>query len=258
MEQASAPAATDTPTPARPLYRDPRPLNPMRHSGKSLVAPTNVAFARHTNALALVLPEFPAVMRSYPIVFSAGETKSAIAMVGLRSGDNLFIDEDGQWLADHYVPAYVRRHPFILMDGPEANQLVLCIDEESEFVVESAGRPLFSGEKPTQLVSDALKLCGEIHTAHLATTEFISALSAQNLLVRNQTRLVTGSGEQITVQGFDVIDEARFNTLPDAVLLDWRRRGWLAPIYCHFLSMANWGRLAEMGSRRAPTQSAAS
>ena len=50
----------------------------------------------------------------YPIVFS-DESVPIAAVVGLRNDSNLFVDSQGQWLADESLPAYVRRYPFILM-----------------------------------------------------------------------------------------------------------------------------------------------
>jgi SapC len=56
----------------------------------------------------------------------------------------------------------------------------------------------------------------------------------------------------LTLRGFDVIDEAKFNALPDDIFLDWRRRGWLHLAYCHFMSMANWGGLVDRHAKRLP------
>jgi hypothetical protein len=39
---------------------------------------------------------------------------------------------------------------------------------------------------------------------------------------------------------FRIIDEARFDALPDSTFLTWRRRGWLGLVYAHFPSMRRW------------------
>jgi hypothetical protein len=53
----------------------------------------------------------------------------------------------------------------------------------------------------------------------------------------------------MTLRGFDVVDEAKFNALPDELFLDWRRRGWVHLIYCHLMSMGNWARLVDLAAK---------
>ena len=45
------------------------------------------------------------------------------------------------------------------------------------------------------------------------------------------------SGEQRLLGGFRVVDRERFAALPDEVLLDWHRKGWLSLIAFHFVSL---------------------
>jgi SapC protein len=232
------------------FYRRPRPLNSEIDRGKSLLLAPDHSFARGTNSLVLDGGEFYQAMRFYPIVFNQVEPASAFAVVGLADNENLFIGADGRWASDAYIPAYVRRYPFIVMEQPGGSELIVCFDEDSGLVVESAERPLFEGGQPTKLLQDAIAFCRDFHAQHLATSAFVRALAAQGLLVRNEARVVLGSGKQMTLRGFDVVDEAKFNALPDDVFLDWRRRGWLHLIYCHLMSMGNWARLAELAGKR--------
>jgi len=232
------------------FYRRPRPLSSEADGGKSLLPAPDHDFARHTNSVVVNGGEFPLAMRFYPIVFSVAEPASAFAVVGLVDDDNFFIGADNRWLPEVYVPAYVRRYPFILIEQPGGSDLVVGIDEESGLVVESAARPLFDAGQPTKLLQEAVAFCRDFHAQHAATTAFVRALAAEGLLVRNEARIVLGAGKQLTLRGFDVVDEAKFNALPDELFLDWRRRGWLHLIYCHLMSMANWARLVDLAAKR--------
>jgi hypothetical protein len=232
------------------FYRRPRPLNSEVDRGKSLRLAPDHSFARGTNSLVLNGDEFRQAMRFYPIVFSLAEPVSAFAVVGLVDNENLFVGADGKWESDAYVPAYVRRYPFIVMEQPGSTELIVCFDEESGLVVESAERPLFESGQPTKLLQDAIGFCREFHAQHAATTAFVQALAAEGLLVRNEARIVLSSGRQMTLRGFDVVDEAKFNALPDERFLDWRRRGWLQLIYCHLMSMGNFARLVDLATKR--------
>ena len=54
-----------------------------------------------------------------------------------------------------------------------------------------------------------------------------------------------------------VIDEAKFNALDDATVLEWRRKGWLPLIYCHLISASNWANLVDRVPAAAPAGNAA-
>jgi hypothetical protein len=232
------------------FYRRPRPLNSEADRGKSLLLAADHGFARGTNSLVLNGGEFRQAMRSYPIVFSLAEPVSAFAVVGLLDNENLFVDADGKWLPDAYVPAYVRRYPFILMEQAGSTELIVCFDEDSGLVVDSAERPLFESGEPTKLLQNVIGFCREFHAQHAATMAFVRALAAQGLLVRNEARIALSSGRQMTLRGFDVVDEAKFNAVPDELFLDWRRRGWVHLIYCHLMSMGNFARLVDLAAKR--------
>jgi hypothetical protein len=217
------------------LYHRPRPLNVVADQGHSLRPVTDFRFARATNSLVLGAAEFPHSMRSYPIVFTSREPLAAVAVLGLEDNDNLFIGEDGKWREGQYIPAYVRRYPFLFLEQPEKNELVLCIDENSGLLTRSADRPLFEDAEPTQLVRDALAFCRDFNNQTMKSAAFAGELANRELLVPNQARTVLASGREMTLHGFQIVDEAKFNALPDEVILDWRRRGWLPLVYCHLL-----------------------
>ncbi len=233
------------------FYRRPRPLNAALDGGKSLKALPDFRYAARTNSVAINNAEFTLAMRSYPIVFTPAEPRAAVAVLGLSDGDNLFVGSDGAWEPDCYIPAYVRRYPFILMEQPGSSELIVCIDEEAGLLEDSAARPLFVDGKPSEGLRQAMDFCRAFHTENQATLAFARAVAEHGLLVRNEARVNLRDGRQLTLGGFEVIDEAKFNALPDAIFLDWRRRGWLHLVYCHLMSMANWGVLVDLAAKKA-------
>jgi SapC len=244
--------ANNVPLPAMPVfYGRPRPLNSTVDRGKSLGPLADFGFARATNSVVVSAVEFPHVVRTYPIVFTTAEPRAAIAILGLEAKENLFVTETGTWQPNTYIPAYVRRYPFILMEQPEKNEYVLCIDEDAGLLSESDERPLFKDDAPTQVIQDALNFCREFQEQTAITSAFVSALVEHDLLIQNEARVALNSGKQMTLRDFNVIDEAKFNALPDEVFLDWRRRGWLHLVYFHLLSMGNWSNLVELAAKKA-------
>jgi hypothetical protein len=242
----------DVAAPKMPVfYSRPRPVNAIVDRGRSLGLLADFGFARGTNSVVLNAVEFPHAARTYPIVFTTVEPRAAIAVLGLEGQENLFVTEAGTWQPNAYVPAYVRRYPFILMEQPEKNEYVLCIDEDANLLSTSEERPLFKDDAPTQVVQDALSFCREFQEQTAATGAFVTELVKHDLLVQNEARIALNSGKQMTLRDFNVVDETKFNALPDEVFLEWRRRGWLHLVYCHLLSMANWANLVELAAKKA-------
>jgi hypothetical protein len=141
-----------------------------------------------------------------------------VAVVGLRDRENLYVRADGSWESGAYILAYVRRYPFIFLEDRERGQFVLCIDENSDNLSDSEGELLFDGDQPGPAGTRGRDFC----------TAF-----------QGQVQRAMG------VSGFRVIDEAKFNALDDATVLDWRRKGWLPLIYCHLISISNWSNLVD-------------
>src|SRR5215469_5033029 len=128
------------------FYASPRPLDRAQDTNLRVSRPTHFRFAANTNAIPLLIDEFPMAASYYPIVFAAGGAPVPAAVVGLKNDSNLYLDKEGRWQNGAYLPAYVRRYPFILMDDPEQKQFVLCIDEASDMLSETGEYALFEDE----------------------------------------------------------------------------------------------------------------
>ena len=218
------------------LYKRVVLLTGERHREKTIKRTGNYTFATATNSIPLTLAEFPAAVRHYPIVFTTGESPVPIALVGLRQDHNLFIQEDGAWRPGSYIPAYVRRYPFLLAENRDTNKLSLCVDEESEHYREGGDVQLFSDEGPSPEVKAALEFCGEYQAQWGQTQEFGKAILATGLFEPKQIT-ISKDGASKSLAGFQAINEAKLAEISDEQFLEWRRRGWIALIYCHLISM---------------------
>ncbi len=233
------------------FYAQPRPLDAERHAGKSIKPKKSYGFASETNAVPLTAAEFPRAMRHYPIVFASENPATPLAVLGLRNAENLFVGDDGAWLPGRYIPAYIRRVPFIFLESADKLSYTLCIDEASDFLVEGDdGQPLFVDGKTSDVTDNALKFCSAYQGQSTATQEFVSALDEHDLLAPNQAGVTLNSGEKMSLSGFRVIDEKKLTALPGEKFLDWRERGWLAPIYALMLSNAAWQTLIDLAAQR--------
>lgn len=245
---ATAPAVEALPL----FYSKPEAMNPDRHGSLGLVARADFSFTRAAHALPIVTGEMPAAMRSYPIVF-VGPGNQPVVITGLRQGENLFVDKDGQWAKPHYIPAYVRRYPFILADdgGQGSGRLALCVDRGSDRVVEqvvAAARgektaPFFAGTEATEATKQALAFCNQYQMDFASTRAMVDKIAGHGLFVERRSTVTLENGEVLNLTDFKVIDEDAFNTLSDEAFLDLRKSGALTLIYCHLAATNSWSSL---------------
>lgn len=242
-------AAPETALPM--FYGAPRPLDRARDSKLCLSRPKNFKFAANTNAIPLLIDEFPMAAAYYPIVFAKGSNPIPAAVVGLRNDDNLFLDKEGKWQNGAYLPAYVRRYPFILMDDPSQKQYVLCIDEKCETLGEQGEYPLFEADgQPSSFTKGAMEFCATLRQQGEGTDEFVNALKEFDLLTQNDAQIDMRDGSHLQLNGFLVIDPKKFDALPDNVFMHWRRKGWLGLVYAQLLSSHRWQNLVDLMQNR--------
>ena len=230
------------------FYRAPRPLHQELFGGKGLRKEGDYRFAAEAHAVAVHLQEFRFAAAHYPIVFSDEAVPAPLAVLGLQHGRNLFLDAEGRWARDAYIPAYVRRYPFVVGQGAKPEEPILYLDSASDLVVdleaEPEADPLFEDGAPSARTKQGLEFCTAFQRQVPVTQEFLEALGEHELLERKEVRLdLPGAAQPQVLSGLRILDEAKFNALPDEVFLDWRKRGWIAAAYWHWASMDNFQRL---------------
>lgn len=204
------------------------------------------AFASATNSVLLAGIEFVEALRDYPIVFvgKEGGPFTAAALVGLAADSNLMVDSAGQWEPGTYIPAFIRRYPFVLAGADDAESLTVCIDEAYTGLNEAHGEALFgAGRTATPYLDRMVDFLQQFHTEMKRTSVFADRLAQLGLLV-NKAVTVERAGSQQLLEGFWVVDEARLNALDDATVLELVRSGFMTWITAHLISLGNVSRLA--------------
>ena len=231
------------------FYRNPEPLDKIRHKGLGVAEKGSFSFASHANAVILTAMEFALASRSYPIFFTTGDEPLPVALLGLRNQENLFV-RDGKWAESAYIPAYIRRYPFAFLESPNRKTLTLCIDVESDAVVRDSATKFFDqiGE-PSEFTRKALEFCRSFQAQYSQTRELGALLKRHELLVSRQADITLPTGDKTAVRDFLMVDETRLNALGDGVFLEFRKAGLLPPIYFHLMSLANLRDLAERMAR---------
>ena len=228
------------------FYEKPVLLNREAHKAKKIAPSNSYAFAGKANSLYLAGVEFIEACKEYPIVFTqVGQGKIVpVAMMGLREGENLYVDKDGKWNAG-YVPAFVRRYPFVLAEL-EGQQMGVCIDEGYSGLNEKEGEALFDSKgNNTPFLQNALDFLNRYQVEYLRTDRFCQRLKDMGLLMEMNAKADLFDGTSFMVNGLMVVDERKLLQLTDAQALELYRSGELSWIYAHLVSLSNLNRLVD-------------
>lgn len=232
------------------IYETAVPISSGRHSDCFVEAGTDYSFARKVNSVPLMAVEFPHAAAEYAVVFAgAKEAMMPAVILGVRENENLYLSEGGDWAA-RYVPAFVRRYPFVFSTADDAKTFMLCVDEAFPgFNREARGQRLFGDDgKPTPYVNNVLKFLQEYQAQFRRTQAFCKKVSDLELLEPMQAQISTDSGERLSLSGFWAVNRSKLKALPGETLAELAKTDELELLYLHMQSMRNFdglkGRLA--------------
>lgn len=235
------------------FYRKVVALNSELHRNlKFSSAEVNFSFARDTTSVLLAGVEFAEAGREYPIVFVRGEDKQLrpVALLGIRNGENLFVDAEGKWDA-RYIPAFVRRYPFVMAEGGQAGQLVVCMDEACSALNSETGEVLINAEgKLEPRMTEIMQFLQNFQQEFARTELMTKQLDELGLFVQQGARFDTSTGESFQLNDFYLIDEAKFGQLNDAQLPALFKSGALGLAYLHLAAMGNMRKLLDRMAAR--------
>jgi hypothetical protein len=234
-------------------YEKPVPLDRDKHRRRKVRPTGSFAFARKANSLYLAGVEFNDAGKDYAIVFTriANGKTVPVAMLGLRSRDNLFVDPQGHWDA-RYIPAFVRRYPFVLAELPGRTELAVCVDEAYEGLNDTEGEALFDAQgRDTPFLHNAQEFLTRYQAEYVRTEAFCQRLEQHGLLVEMNAKADLVDGRSFTINGLLIVDEHKLLALPDPVVLSLFRSGELHLISMHLASLNNMQKLVDRMAARA-------
>jgi hypothetical protein len=240
-------------------YEKPVLLDREKHRRRRVRASQSFAFARKANSLYLAGVEFAEACKEYAIVFTRGANGRIVpvVMLGLRTRENLFVDDQDHWTG-RYIPAFVRRYPFVLAELPGQQQLGVCIDEAFPGLNDKEGEALFDAKgQDTPFLRNALDFLTQYQREYLRTEAFCQRLEQAGLLMEMNARADLVDGRSFTVGSLLVVDEKKLMALPDMAALSFFRSGELHLVSMHLMSLSNMqGLVDKMAQRKSPLQPA--
>jgi hypothetical protein len=245
-----------TPVPTEPqisgnvlFYSKPEPLSKEQHQGLGLRRLDKpFGFAAQSHIVPLTVTEFPVAALTYPIIF-AGEKYSPLAVMGINAEDNLYITKDGSFEVGAYIPAYIRRYPFVLANDADRQQLVVCIDRDASMLGDLPDLAFFDEKgEPSEYTQGCIQFCNDFETEARRTESFVQLLRDLDLFeTRSATYTPTNpdgtAGPVQKVAEFFAVSEDKVKALPDAKIRELMDNGALPQIYAHLNSLLGWDRL---------------
>lgn len=234
------------------LFERPELLNKEQHGNLGVSAPENPCkFCANVAAIPLTASEIPAAVKDYPVVFLSQEEPVPLAVVGLIDQTNLFVDENGKWAEDTYIPGYIRRYPFAIASETGGERLAIVVDTAYDGIIPGGEMPLFENGEPTEATQQAIEFCKAYETDRRMTDQFMQLVKDSGL-VKPQAAQYTPKTENEPkpfAQYFG-IDEQAINSLSDEKFLELRKSNVLPFLYAQLMSLGNWRALLMRRAKR--------
>jgi hypothetical protein len=246
------------------FYRQLEPLSIERHRALGVSQVSNpFSFLADTHLVPLTVDEFGLAAVCYPIIFDT-QSRTPLAVMGLRTGMNVFVEPDGSLDPEVYLPAFARRYPFLPIiaggqqqqpppEGQEGDRIVVCIDRSAKMVSASPELAFFEGDQPSKYTQDAIQFCREFDVLARRTQDFVRLMEQHGLFELTPLALPIanpdGTRSEQRIGEYLRISDQKLNGLPKDVYLDLRDRGVTAVMHAHLLSLGLWPKILSRAAR---------
>ena len=224
------------------FYNGLEPLSSETHATWRVRTQDKAPFLVGQHAVPITVDEFPLVQRHMPIVFSVGEESLPIGLMGLNEGTNVFIDDEGGLReTNFYVPAYVRRYPYMLAKlRPDTQELSLCFDPTAGSIGPfEDGEALFADGQPSEATKSILQFNESFEQAGARTQAFMAELKESGLLMDGEVAIqADGAAQPFIYRGFRMVNEEKLADVRGDQLRKMAKSGMLPLLYAHLFSLS--------------------
>lgn len=230
------------PPPSLPLfYNDLMPLNSNDHANWRMKSSDTAKWLVGQHAIPLTVDEMVQAQRHFPIVFSTGDNPVPLALMGMNEGVNVFVNADGRMEEPVYLPAYIRRYPFILAKlRPDTDDMSLCFDPTAENIGDfEEGEPLFTDGQPSDATQRVLQFCEQFEQAGQRTRIFMEELKKHDLLMDGEVTITQSDlgDKPFVYRGFQMVDQEKLRELRGDQLRTWNQNGMLPLVFAQIFSL---------------------
>lgn len=250
------------------FYNQLEPLSIEKHRNLGVSQVANpFSFLADTHLVPLTVDEFGLAAVCYPIIFDT-QTKTPLAVMGLRSGMNVFLGADGSLDPEVYLPAFARRYPFLPIiaaangqgqqqqqaEPSDNDRILVCIDRAAKMLSTTPEMPFFEGDQPSRYTQEAIQFCREFDMLGRRTQEFVKLMEQHDLFELTPLALPRAKAdgtpdEPMKIGEYLRISEPKLNKLPKDTYIELRDKGVSAVMHAHLLSLGLWPKILSRAAR---------
>jgi len=235
------------------FYKQAVPVSKEQHGSLCIDTKKDFSFTNNINSVPLTAVEFPNAARDFVIVFAGKETLMPAVLLGVQQDKNLYVDNSGTWTG-RYIPAFIRRYPFVFSSSQDGKTFTLCIDQDFPgFNKKGKGERLFNDEgDQTEYLGKMLEFLREYQIQFQRTKVFCTKLKELDLLESMQAHFTLPTGNQISLTGFYVVNRERLKAVEGEKLAELAKTDELELIYLHLQSLNNFQIMLEKTGEKPP------
>jgi hypothetical protein len=226
------------------MYKNIEILNKITHKENSVKEIKDFSFAKNLINAPITVSEFFEACKNYPIFFAkdANDNWFASVMLGFKENSNVFVNDNGVWDKLHYVPAFVRRYPFVFVEQDDTQeQLLVALDKEYlSSDKKDEPRKLFDDKgENSEFLNNVLMFLNQFQNDSIATKEFIKQLNEWELLEEKTATVVTANQEQFNLTGLFIVNEDKLKHLSKKKRDEINDKNAIPLITAHLISLSN-------------------
>ncbi len=225
------------------MYQDLEILNKINHKNNSVKEIKDFSYAKNLMNVPITITEFFEACKNYPILFTKDKDENWFAsiMLGYKENENIFVDDKGVWDKLHYVPAFVRRYPFIFVEQKNNDELIVALNKDSLIIdKKNESRKLFNDKgENTEFLNNVIGFLNQFYVDSIATKEFIKQLDEWELLEEKIATVITPNQEQFNINGLYIVNEEKLKHLSKKKKDEICNKNAIPLITAHLISLSN-------------------
>jgi hypothetical protein len=224
------------------MYKDIVVINKIEHKNKNVKRVTNFSFSKEMTSIPITITEFYEACKNYPIFFAKDTNDKwfATVMLGYKENKNIFVNEKGVWEKMHYIPANIRRYPYIFVTNDNNAELTLAI--EKEYLSDDKKdleRKLFKDGENSEILNQVMSFLNQFYIDSLASEEFIKQLDEWELLEEKVATIKDKENKIFNINGFYVVNEEKLKHLSKKKKEEIYNKNAIPLITAHLISLSN-------------------
>lgn len=223
------------------MYKKLEAINKNEHKNKGVEEIKDFAYSKKLINAPIAISEFFEACKNYLIFFAKDKDKKWFAsiLLGYKEGENIFVDEKGVWKELHYIPAFVRSYPFLLVNQESKKELILAVDSEHLSEKKDVKKLFNEKGENSEFLNSVLTFLNQFHADSLSTAKFIEQLDNLELLEEKSVTITKNKDEKYNLNGFFIVNEQKLKDLNE----DKKKEICLENLYplitAHLISLSN-------------------